>query len=276
MAATISSASPPPARAAIRRRSATPRRRCDERSDIFGYERVTPDEKTRRVRGVFDSVAGKLRPDERPDVGRPASAAGSASPSTSRGVRAGRARARPRRRHRRPRAAVRRSARGRRAPSSTPTSTARCSPPGRDRLHRRGVVLPTVAVQRRGAAVPGAHVRLRVDRLRPAQRHATRSARSPRCARVLRPGGVGAGARVLARRGAAGAARTTGTASTCCRASAGSSPTTRRATATSPNRSACIRTRQTLKTLMERAGFDRVDYYNLAAGVVALHAGRVY
>jgi demethylmenaquinone methyltransferase/2-methoxy-6-polyprenyl-1,4-benzoquinol methylase len=25
----------------------------------FGYERVTPDEKTRRVRGVFDSVAGK-------------------------------------------------------------------------------------------------------------------------------------------------------------------------------------------------------------------------
>ena len=25
----------------------------------FGYERVTPDEKARRVRGVFDSVAGK-------------------------------------------------------------------------------------------------------------------------------------------------------------------------------------------------------------------------
>jgi demethylmenaquinone methyltransferase / 2-methoxy-6-polyprenyl-1,4-benzoquinol methylase len=28
-------------------------------STQFGYERVTPDEKTRRVRGVFDSVAGK-------------------------------------------------------------------------------------------------------------------------------------------------------------------------------------------------------------------------
>jgi len=27
---------------------------------------------------------------------------------------------------------------------------------------------------------------------------------------------------------------------------------------------------------MERSGFDRVDYYNLAAGVVALHVGRVY
>ncbi|HMA31868.1 MAG TPA: class I SAM-dependent methyltransferase, partial [Casimicrobiaceae bacterium] len=25
----------------------------------FGYEQVPPDEKTRRVRGVFDSVAGK-------------------------------------------------------------------------------------------------------------------------------------------------------------------------------------------------------------------------
>jgi len=25
----------------------------------FGYEQVSPDEKTRRVRGVFDSVAGK-------------------------------------------------------------------------------------------------------------------------------------------------------------------------------------------------------------------------
>ena len=33
---------------------------------------------------------------------------------------------------------------------------------------------------------------------------------------------------------------------------------------------------EALKTLMERSGFDRVDYYNLAAGAVALHAGRVY
>ena len=31
-----------------------------------------------------------------------------------------------------------------------------------------------------------------------------------------------------------------------------------------------------LKSLMERSGFDRVDYYNLVAGAVALHAGRVY
>ncbi len=33
---------------------------------------------------------------------------------------------------------------------------------------------------------------------------------------------------------------------------------------------------ETLKTLMERAGFDRVEYHNLTAGVVALHLGRVY
>ena len=33
---------------------------------------------------------------------------------------------------------------------------------------------------------------------------------------------------------------------------------------------------QALQALMERSGFDRVDYYNLAAGVVALHAGYVY
>ncbi len=33
---------------------------------------------------------------------------------------------------------------------------------------------------------------------------------------------------------------------------------------------------EALRKLMEDAGFDRVDYHNLAAGVVALHTGRVY
>ena len=33
---------------------------------------------------------------------------------------------------------------------------------------------------------------------------------------------------------------------------------------------------EALKKLMEEAGFDAVDYHNLAAGVVALHVGRVY
>ncbi|MCB1891767.1 MAG: class I SAM-dependent methyltransferase, partial [Rhodocyclaceae bacterium] len=30
---------------------------------------------------------------------------------------------------------------------------------------------------------------------------------------------------------------------------------------------------ETLKTMMEQAGLDKVDYYNMAAGVVALHRG---
>ena len=33
---------------------------------------------------------------------------------------------------------------------------------------------------------------------------------------------------------------------------------------------------ETLKAMMERAGFDPVEYHNLTAGVVALHVGRVY
>ena len=33
---------------------------------------------------------------------------------------------------------------------------------------------------------------------------------------------------------------------------------------------------ETLKAMMERAGFDSVEYHNLTAGVVALHVGRVY
>jgi demethylmenaquinone methyltransferase/2-methoxy-6-polyprenyl-1,4-benzoquinol methylase len=31
-----------------------------------------------------------------------------------------------------------------------------------------------------------------------------------------------------------------------------------------------------LKSMMEQAGFDRVEYTNLMAGVVAVHIGRVY
>jgi demethylmenaquinone methyltransferase/2-methoxy-6-polyprenyl-1,4-benzoquinol methylase len=33
---------------------------------------------------------------------------------------------------------------------------------------------------------------------------------------------------------------------------------------------------ETLKRMMEQAGFDRVEYHNLTAGVVAVHVGRVY
>ena len=33
---------------------------------------------------------------------------------------------------------------------------------------------------------------------------------------------------------------------------------------------------ETLKAMMERAGFDQVEYHNLSAGIVALHLGRIY
>ena len=33
---------------------------------------------------------------------------------------------------------------------------------------------------------------------------------------------------------------------------------------------------ESLKQMMEQAGFDKVEYHNLAAGIVALHIGRVY
>ena len=33
---------------------------------------------------------------------------------------------------------------------------------------------------------------------------------------------------------------------------------------------------ETLKTMMEQAGFDQVEYHNLTAGIVALHVGRAY
>jgi demethylmenaquinone methyltransferase / 2-methoxy-6-polyprenyl-1,4-benzoquinol methylase len=33
---------------------------------------------------------------------------------------------------------------------------------------------------------------------------------------------------------------------------------------------------EALKAMLERAGLDRVEYYNLAAGVVALHLGHKF
>jgi len=47
----------------------------------------------------------------------------------------------------------------------------------------------------------------------------------------------------------------------------------RTATATSPSRFAAIPGRKKLKRMMEQAGCARVEYYNLSAGVVALHRG---
>ena len=178
-------------------RSATERRMSDQ----FGFERVTPDEKTRRVRGVFDSVAGKY--DVMNDVMSgglhrlwkrfavdlaapcgPASACSTsrAAPATSRG-----------------------SSPPASAPSGVvvhtdinhamlgggPRQAARPRPRAADR-----------AVQRGSAAVSRPRVRRRVDRVRPAQRDAQGSGArrdAPRAA----PGRRRDRARILARGGAA-------------------------------------------------------------------------
>ena len=86
----------------------------------FGYQQVPPDEKARRVRGVFDSVAGNY--DLMNDLmsGGLHRAWKRFAVEIVRGAR-GLARARPGRRHRRSRAPVRRARRPRAAASSLPT-----------------------------------------------------------------------------------------------------------------------------------------------------------
>ena len=78
------------------------------------------------MRGVFDSVAEPLRPDERSHVGRPAPALEALHRADRRRARR-RAGARPCRRHRRSRAAVRPGGRADRPRRAVPTSTTRCS-----------------------------------------------------------------------------------------------------------------------------------------------------
>ena len=72
---------------------------------------------------------------------------------------------------------------------------------------------------------------------------------------------------------AAGKFYTTPIPSTRCPGWAARSSATRSPTATWPNRSACIPTQATLKSMMEKPVRKRVDVFNLTAGVVALHRG---
>ncbi len=207
----------------------------------FGYEQVSPDEKTRRVRGVFDSVAHKY------DVMNDLMSAGmhrgwKRFTVALSGVRAG--------------GRVLDLAGGtgdlaklfaqRAGPSGTVVHTdinGAMLAAGRDKLIDAGHRVADGAVQRGSAAVSRPLVRLRVDRLRLAQRHA-QGARARRNGARAGAGRRRAGAGVLARRASARARSTIGTASTFCRFSDDSSSTTRRATAISPSRSACIRIRK--------------------------------
>jgi demethylmenaquinone methyltransferase/2-methoxy-6-polyprenyl-1,4-benzoquinol methylase len=239
---------------------------------FFGYERVTPDEKTRRVRGVFDSVAGKY------DLMNDLMSAGlhrlwKRFTVDVAGVRAG--------------SRVLDLAGGtgdlarRFAQRTGPTGivvhtdiNGAMLVAGRDKLLDQGVVLPTV--QCNAEALPFPDRTFDCVSIGFGLRNVTHKERAlAEMARVLAPGGV---AVVLE------FARVSGPLAPAYDwYSFNVLPALGRLVANDSDSyrylAESIRVhpdQQALKALMERSGFDRVDYYNHAAGVVALHAGYVY
>jgi demethylmenaquinone methyltransferase / 2-methoxy-6-polyprenyl-1,4-benzoquinol methylase len=238
----------------------------------FGYERVTPDEKTRRVRGVFDSVADKY------DVMNDLMSAGlhrgwKRFTIEVAGVRPG--------------ARVLDLAGGtgdlarlfaeRAGPTGTVVHTdinGAMLVAGRDKLIDRGVVLPTVQCD--AEALPFADRSFDCVSIGFGLRNVTHKERAlAEMARVLAPGGIAVVLEFSRMRGPL--------APFYDWYSFNVLPALGRLVA---NDAASYRylaesirvhpDQEALKSMMERSGFDRVDYYNLVAGVVALHAGRVY
>ena len=238
----------------------------------FGFEEVAPDEKTRRVRGVFESVAGKY------DLMNDLMSAGMHrgwkrfAVETS-GVRAG--------------AQVLDVAGGtadlsrlfadRVGPTGSVVLTdinGAMLGAGRDRLLNEGRVIPVVQCD--AEALPFPPRSFDCVSIAFGLRNVTRkeNALAEMC-RVLRPGGVAIilefsqpwaplrpaydwySFNILPRLG---------------KAVAGDEASYRylaESIRVHPDQHA-------LKLMMEQAGFERVDWFNLAAGVVALHRGRVF
>ena len=238
----------------------------------FGYEQVPPDEKTRRVRGVFDSVAGKYdlmndlmsaglhRAWKRFAVEISAVREGSRVLDLAGGT-GDLAR----------RFAQRTGPRG--VVVHTDINGAMLGA-GRDKLLDAGVVLPTV--QCNAEALPFRDRSFDCVSIGFGLRNVTRKERAlAEMRRVLVPGGV---ALVL---------EFSRIAPPLARAydwySFNILPRIGRVVA---NDEASYRylaesirvhpDQELLKSMMEQAGFDRVDYHNLAAGIVALHVGRVW
>lgn len=238
----------------------------------FGYEQVTPDEKTRRVRGVFDSVARKY--DLMNDL-------------MSAGLHRGWKRFTVEASGVRPGARVLDLAGGtgdlarlfarRVGATGTVVHTdinGAMLAAGRDKLIDAGIVLPTV--QCNAEALPFRDRAFDCVAIGFGLRNVTRKERAlAEMARVLVPGGL---ALVLE---FSRVARPLAPAYDWY--SFNVLPLLGRLVA---NDAASYRylaesirvhpDQDELKALMERSGFDRVDYHNLAAGAVALHVGRVY
>lgn len=238
----------------------------------FGYERVTPDEKTRRVRGVFDSVAHRY------DVMNDLMSAGlhrgwKRFALEVSGLRAGNR--------------VLDLAGGtgdlaklfakRVGPSGLVVHTdinGAMLEAGRDRLIDEGVVLPTV--QCNAEALPFPRHAFDAVTIGFGLRNVTHKDRAlAEMARVLVPGGV---ALVLEfSRVASPLAPLYDWYSFTVLPLLGRFVANDAASYRYLAESIRVHPDQeALKALMERSGFDRVDYFNLAAGVVALHVGRVY
>src|SRR5579864_2937187 len=234
----------------------------------FGYEQVSPDEKTRRVRGVFDSVAHKY------DVMSAGLHRGWKRFTVAlSGVRAG--------------ARVLDLAGGtgdlaklfaqRAGRSGTVVHTdinGAMLAAGRDKLIDQGIVLPTV--QCNGEALPFRDRVFDCVSIGFGLRNVTRKERAlAEMARVLVPGGIALVlefsrvARPLAPVYDWYSFNVLPLLGRLVVNDAASYRYLAESIRVHPDQEA-------LKALMERSGFDRVDYYNLAAGAVALHAGRVY
>jgi demethylmenaquinone methyltransferase/2-methoxy-6-polyprenyl-1,4-benzoquinol methylase len=238
----------------------------------FGYEQVTPDEKTRRVRGVFDSVVPKY------DLMNDLMSAGmhrfwKRFTVEVAGVRAGER--------------VLDLAGG--TGDLVRLFAARVGPAGvvmhtdingamlaagRDRLLDDGVVMPTV--QCNAEALPFRARSFDCVSIGFGLRNVTHKERAlAEMARVLVPGGVAVVLEFSRIAGPLSRAYDWYSFSVLPllgRVVAGDAASYRylaESIRVHPDQKA-------LAAMMERSGFDRVDYYNLAAGAVALHVGRVY
>jgi demethylmenaquinone methyltransferase/2-methoxy-6-polyprenyl-1,4-benzoquinol methylase len=241
-------------------------------STQFGFEKVSPDEKTKRVRGVFDSVAqrydlmndlmsgGLHRLWKRFAVELSGTRKGSTVLDLAGGT-GDLARL----------FAARVGSTG--AVVHTDINGAMLAA-GRDRLLDQGIVLPTV--QCNAEALPFASRAFDCVSIAFGLRNVTRKeAALAEMKRVLRPGGT---ALVLEfSRVAAPLAPAYDWYSFNVLPRLGKLVANDEASYRYLAESIRVHPDQeALKAMMAAAGFDRVDYHNLTAGVVALHVGRVY
>jgi len=238
----------------------------------FGYDQVSPEEKTRRVRGVFDSVAGKYdvmndvmsmgmhRFWKRFAVDRAAPRAGQRVLDLAGGT-----------------GDLARLFAARVGPGGTVFHTdinGAMLAGGRDKLLDAGLVLPTV--QCNAEALPFADRSFDIVSIAFGLRNVTRkNVALAEMRRVLAPGGVAIVlefSRVAPSLAPAYDWYSFNVLPRLGRLIAKDDASYRylaESIRVHPDQ-------ETLSQMMRDAGFDAVDYHNLTAGVVAVHAGRVY